>query len=56
LAQITGFEPPVTKAPRRPGDIYQTYFDYSKAERVLGWKPEVSFAEGVKITVDYFRQ
>ncbi len=56
LARITGFEPPITRAPRRPGDIYQTYFDYSKAERVLGWKPEVSFAEGVKIIVDFFRQ
>src|ERR1700704_1129253 len=26
LARITSFEPPITKAPRRPGDIYQTYF------------------------------
>ena len=49
--------PPANEdAPLRPGDIYQTYFDYSTAERVLGWKPEVSFAEGVKIIIDFFRQ
>jgi UDP-glucose 4-epimerase len=56
LARITSFEPPITKAPRRPGDIYQTYFDHSKAKHVLGWKPEMSFEEGVKATIEFFRQ
>jgi len=56
LAGITGFEAPITKAPKRPGDIYLSYFDHSKAERVLGWKPEVTFEEGVKATIYFFRQ
>jgi UDP-glucose 4-epimerase len=56
LARITSFEPPITKAPKRPGDIYQAYFDHSKAERVLGWKPEMSFEDGVKATIKFFRQ
>lgn len=56
LARITDFKPPITRAPQRPGDIYQAYFDYSKAERILGWKPVVSFEEGVENTVDFFRQ
>ncbi len=56
LAKITDYKPEITKAPKRPGDIYLTYFNYSKAERILGWKPLVSFEEGVQATVDYFRK
>ena len=56
LARITDFKPLITKAPQRPGDIYQAYFDHSKAERLLGWKPVISFEKGVKATVNFFRQ
>jgi UDP-glucose 4-epimerase len=56
LAHITGTEPPITKAPKRPGDIYLAYFDYSKAERVLGWKPEMSFEDGTKATIEFFKR
>jgi len=56
LARITGFEAPITKAPKRPGDIYLSYFNHSKAERVLGWKPEVTFEEGAKATVNFLRE
>jgi UDP-glucose 4-epimerase len=55
LAQITGYRPEIVKAPKRPGDIYRAYFNCSKAERILNWKPAVSFEEGVKATVDFFR-
>lgn len=55
LAQLTGYEPPITKAPKRPGDIYQSYFTVGKAERLLGWKPEVNFEDGVKAVLEFFR-
>ncbi len=55
LAQITGYRPEIVKAPKRPGDIYRAYFNCSKAERILNWKPSVSFEEGVKATVEFFR-
>jgi nucleoside-diphosphate-sugar epimerase len=29
--------------------------DISKAQRVLGWEPKVQLAEGLKQTLDYFR-
>lgn len=56
LANITDYKPEITHAPKRAGDIYLSYFNYSKAERILGWKPQVSFEEGVKATVDFFRK
>ncbi len=56
LADLTGYEPEIVTAPKRPGDIYLSYFNNSKAERLLGWKPSVSFEEGVQATVDFFKQ
>ena len=42
--------------PRRPGEIDRICLDISKAERLLGWKCQVSLAEGAHRTVDYFKQ
>jgi UDP-glucose 4-epimerase len=56
LEKITGYEPEIVRAPRRPGDIYLAYFDCSKAERSLGWKPQVSIEQGIEKTVDFFRE
>jgi UDP-glucose 4-epimerase len=55
LAEITNFKPEVQRAPKRPGDIYLSYFDNSKAKSVLGWQPSVTFEEGVKQTVAFFQ-
>lgn len=56
LAQLTTYEPTITHAPKRPGDIYVSYFNASKAQRMLSWKPETTFEDGVKATIDFFRQ
>jgi len=42
--------------PRRPGEIDRICLDVSKAERLLGWKPQVSIVEGAGLTVEYFRE
>jgi UDP-glucose 4-epimerase len=55
LVKITGYQPEIVRAPKRPGDIYLSYFDCRKAERVLGWKPEVTLEEGIEKTVEFFR-
>ena len=55
LAQLTGYEPQITKSPKRAGDIYQSYFNVGKAERLLSWKSEVSFEDGVRAVWEFFR-
>jgi UDP-glucose 4-epimerase len=55
LCELAGYEVPVARAPRRPGDVHDTHFDVRKAKMVLGWAPEVSFTEGLRLTLDSFR-
>ena len=43
-------------APRRPGEMERIYLDISKAQRLLGWTPRFSLEQGVRRTVQYYRQ
>jgi UDP-N-acetylglucosamine/UDP-N-acetyl-alpha-D-glucosaminouronate 4-epimerase len=38
----------------RPGDVRQTLADISRAERLLGYTPTITFEEGIARTVGYF--
>jgi nucleoside-diphosphate-sugar epimerase len=46
---------PVYKEPRA-GDVRDSQADISKAEKLLGYKPTVSLEDGLKLTLDWFRQ
>jgi UDP-glucose 4-epimerase len=39
----------------RPGEIQKIYLDATRARRVLGWEPKVSFADGLTRTVEWSR-
>ncbi|MEN9604582.1 MAG: GDP-mannose 4,6 dehydratase, partial [Candidatus Parcubacteria bacterium] len=39
----------------RPGDIYNSRVDISKARQELGWMPQVSLTEGLKKTIEYYK-
>jgi UDP-glucose 4-epimerase len=55
LAEITGFTRLAVYAAARAGEIQHVYLDASKAEKVLGWKATVPFADGLRRTVAWFR-
>jgi UDP-glucose 4-epimerase len=55
LVDISGFEAPITHAPRRPGDARDAQFDASLAKKELGWKAQTKIADGMRETYDYFR-
>lgn len=41
--------------PAKAGEQLRSCLTAAKAERILGWKPEVDLNEGIRMTVDYFR-
>jgi len=50
---------PVVHIPRRPGEPDSTFADISKIKRMLKWKPEISFEEGVGLVlkhIDYWKK
>jgi len=55
LQAILGFREGAIHEPPRPGEIQRIYLDAARAGRVLGWKPRVSFAEGLRRTVEWSR-
>jgi dTDP-glucose 4,6-dehydratase len=38
----------------RPGHDRRYAIDFSKIERELGWRPSVSFEEGIRLTVEWY--
>lgn len=41
---------------RRPGEIDKIRLDISKAQSLLGWRPQVNLAEGAAKTAEYFKK
>jgi len=54
LEQILGRPLPARHTPPRPGDVRHTQAELSEAERKLGYRPRVSFEEGLRRTVEFF--
>ncbi len=42
--------------PIRAGDILHSWADISTAERVLGYRPQVDFAEGLRRAIDWYKE
>lgn len=55
LNKILGKDIPPKMLPKRPGDIFKSLADISKAARLLNYKPQINFIEGLKITVDFWK-
>ncbi len=56
LERILGRSLPARYAPPRKGDVRHTQADMSKAEAALGYRPLVSFEEGLRRTVEFFAE
>jgi len=56
INQATGKNVAPKFDPPRAGDILHSQADISKAERLLGWKPAINFADGIAKTIEWYRQ
>jgi UDP-glucose 4-epimerase len=55
LQRLTGYSHPAAYAAERVGDVKHSLADISLAQRHLGYKPMVSFAEGLEQTVAWYK-
>jgi UDP-glucose 4-epimerase len=56
MAKIIGFAGPPHFGPPRTGDILNSQADISAAAEAIGYKPQVAFEEGLKRTIDWYRE
>jgi UDP-glucuronate 4-epimerase len=55
LERFTGEKAVRKKRPLQPGDVPLTWADISKAKRLLGYRPSLEFAIGIRQFVDWHR-
>ena len=49
-------EPKIKQLPMQPGDVDRTYADISKAKKLIGYEPKVSFEQGIKNFVEWYKK
>jgi len=56
LKAITGYPQEAHHGPAKAGETFRIYLDASRAKSELGWEPSVDLQEGLRRTVEYFKQ
>lgn len=56
LKAITGYPMEAHHGPAKAGETFRIYLDASRAQEELGWQPTVALEEGLRRTVEYFKQ
>lgn len=55
LGNALGTKVALTYTDPRPGDVHDSYADVRKAAQLLGYSPQVTFHEGIKLTADWYK-
>lgn len=53
IGEALGKTPIIDRQPEQPGDVRQTFADVTRAETELGYRPAMSFAEGLRAFVEW---
>jgi UDP-glucose 4-epimerase len=56
IALLTEYKLEPRSGPARKGDVYRIALDNTRAQEQLGWRPQITIEEGLRLTVDYFRE
>lgn len=56
IGKALGKIPKIKQLPMQPGDVDRTYADVSKAKKMIGYEPKVSFEQGIKNFVEWYKQ
>jgi UDP-glucose 4-epimerase len=55
VARAVGAGAAAEHGPARPGEQRRSSVDHARIRTELGWEPKIQLAEGIGLTVDYFR-
>lgn len=56
VEKYVGKEANIKVLPDQPGDVPRTCADISKARELLGYEPKIPFEEGIRLTVEWYKQ
>jgi dTDP-glucose 4,6-dehydratase len=56
VLKVTGSKSPITYQPLPQDDPKQRRPDITRARQLLGWEPKINLEQGLKLSMDYFRQ
>ncbi|MBX5436224.1 MAG: NAD-dependent epimerase/dehydratase family protein [Alicyclobacillaceae bacterium] len=56
IESVVGRRLPLIRAGERVGDLRRCVLDCTRAQKVLGWRAETDFEEGIRKTFEYMRQ
>ena len=56
IGSTLGKQPRINQLPMQPGDVDITYADISKAKQLLGYAPSITFEEGIKRFIKWYKE
>ena len=56
LAKLADYGEEAVHGPAKAGEVDKIFLNSDRAKEILDWKPNVGLMEGLKATVDFFRQ
>jgi UDP-glucose 4-epimerase len=56
VGEVMGLKPRLEFSEPRPGELFRSALDISKAKSVLGWTPKYKFEDGLRELVDWFKK
>jgi len=56
IEQAMGVKAEINRQPAQPGDVPITFANIEKAQRLLGYNPQVKIEDGISRFIEWFRQ
>ncbi|MDR0617168.1 MAG: NAD-dependent epimerase/dehydratase family protein [Endomicrobium sp.] len=56
MSKVSGYKKKAIRKPKRVGELFKSFLNINRAKKVLGWTPKVSLDNGIKVTVEYFKE
>lgn len=55
IGEVLNIKPNIEVLPMQPGDVDRTYADITKANKLLGYNPSITFKEGIEKFVEWYK-